>query len=88
MLTFVDLARLPRGAVFSRIGMGIPLIFFGTSLGWFNAKSGQWMDHLENNQAYSLGSGVWFASRLLSDLMIVLAWRALIILMLAYLFGH
>ena len=44
------------------------------------------MDHLKKITGFILlGSGVWFASRLLSDLMIVLAWTALIILMLAYL---
>ena len=49
-------------------------------------SSGQWMEHLKKiTGVILLGSGVWFASRLLSDLMIVLSWTALIFLTLAYL---
>ena len=90
VLTFVaDSGSPTKGALalfFLGIGMGIPLIFFGTSLGYLMPSSGQWMEHLKKiTGVILLGSGVWFASRLLSDLMIVLAWTALIILMLAYL---
>ncbi len=90
VLTFVaDSGSPTKGALalfFLGIGMGIPLIFFGTSLGYLMPSSGQWMDYLKKiTGVILLGSGVWFASRLLSDLMIVVSWTALIILMLAYL---
>ena len=90
VLTFVaDSGSPTKGALalfFLGIGMGIPLIFFGTSLGYLMPSSGQWMEHLKKiTGVILLGSGVWFASRLLSDLMIVLSWTVLIILTLAYL---
>jgi len=90
VLTFVaDSGSPTKGALalfFLGIGMGIPLIFFGTSLGYLMPSSGQWMEHLKKiTGVILLGSGVWFASRLLSDLTIVLSWTALIILTLAYL---
>ena len=90
VLTFVAESGSPiKGALalFSLgIGMGIPLIFFGTSLGYLMPRSGQWMDHLKKLTGFILlGSGVWFASRLLSDLMIVISWMVLITLILAYL---
>ena len=90
VLTFVaDSGSPTKGALalfFLGIGMGIPLIFFGTSLGYLMPSSGRWMDHLKKITGFILlGSGVWFASRLLSDLTIVLTWTALVILMLAYL---
>ena len=90
VLTFVaDSGSPTKGALalfFLGIGMGIPLIFFGTSLGYLMPSSGQWMEHLKKiTGVILLGSGVWFASRLLSDPMIVLSWTALIILTLTYL---
>ena len=90
VLTFVaDSGSPTKGALalfFLGVGMGIPLIFFGTSLGYLVPRAGQWMDHLKKlTGVILLGSGVWFASRLLSDLMTFLSWSVLITLILVYL---
>ncbi|HSC06296.1 MAG TPA: protein-disulfide reductase DsbD [Steroidobacteraceae bacterium] len=62
------------------IGMGVPLLLIGTSLGKLLPRAGGWMDTVK--QLFGvllLGVALWFARTLLPQVLVMLLWGALAI---------
>ncbi|NND65050.1 MAG: protein-disulfide reductase DsbD [Gammaproteobacteria bacterium] len=67
------------------IGMGIPLIIFGTSAGKWMPKAGPWMNTIKAIFGFlMLGIAVWMLSRLMSTQAALLTWAALMVGLAVY----
>ena len=62
------------------IGMGIPLLIFGTSAGKLLPKAGPWMNAVKAIFGFMLlGLAIWMLDRVLPELMTMLLWAALFV---------
>lgn len=60
---------------FLGLGMGAPLIVFGSSFNYLIPKSGKWMLEIKNLLAFALlGTAVWFLERVLVDSITFIIW--------------
>ncbi|MEC9376224.1 MAG: protein-disulfide reductase DsbD [Pseudomonadota bacterium] len=62
------------------IGMGIPLLIYGTTAGKLLPQSGQWMNSIKSIFGFMLlGLSIWMLSRILSDFISMSLWALLFI---------
>jgi thiol:disulfide interchange protein DsbD len=76
------------GALFAMsLGMGIPLLIFGTAAGKFLPRAGAWMESIKTVfGVLLLGTAVWFLARILPAPVTMGLWAALLLLC-AFLLG-
>jgi thiol:disulfide interchange protein DsbD len=68
------------------LGMGVPLIAVGVSQGAFLPKSGHWMKSVKHFfGVLLLGVAIWIVSPVVPDVVVMLAWAALLIISAIYL---
>ena len=62
------------------IGMGLPLLFIGTSAGKWLPKSGAWMDAVKKIFGIlMLGMAIWLISRVISPMLVMVLWGILLL---------
>jgi thiol:disulfide interchange protein DsbD len=62
------------------LGMGLPLIIFGTGQGAILPKAGPWMNHIKTMFGFmSLGLAIWMLSRIVPGVITLYLWGALFI---------
>jgi thiol:disulfide interchange protein DsbD len=73
-----DVARGAFALFSLSMGMGIPLIVFGTSAGKLLPKAGAWMNAVKGVFGFMLlGLAIWMLDRILPGMVIMLLWAAL-----------
>jgi len=81
LIVIADHGDVFRGglALFSlAIGMGVPLVIFGTSMGKVLPKAGGWMDHVKNFFGLlMLGLAIWMLARIIPDNITLFLWALL-----------
>ena len=81
LIVIADHGDVFRGglALFSlAIGMGVPLVIFGTSMGKVLPKAGGWMDQVKNLFGLMmLGLAIWMLARIIPDNITLFLWGLL-----------
>ncbi len=81
LIVIADHGDVFRGglALFSlAIGMGVPLVIFGTSMGKVLPKAGGWMDQVKNFFGLlMLGLAIWMLARIIPDNVTLFLWGLL-----------
>lgn len=63
------------------LGMGVPLVIFGTSMGKVLPKAGGWMDHVKTFFGIlMLGLAIWMLARIIPDSVTLILWALLALL--------
>ena len=61
------------------LGMGLPLLVFGTVLGGVLPKAGGWMTWIQRLMGFALlGLGIWFLDRIFSQVVVDVLWALLL----------
>jgi len=71
---------------FLSLGMGLPLLVFGTSAGKLLPRAGPWMDVIKNSFGVMLlAVAIWLLERIIPAELTLLLWAALLIMVAVYL---